>query len=47
MMVFFLAGIVGICALLCGAEGAVWLWEQIEATEERKARRERRTRYVD
>lgn len=47
MMVFLLAGIVGMCGFLCCAEGAVWLWEQIEAAEERKSRRERRARYVD
>lgn len=30
MMVFLLAGIVGLCAMLCLAEGLVWVWEKLD-----------------
>lgn len=41
MTVFLLAGIVCICIFLCLTEGAVWLWEKMEADEERREKRVR------
>lgn len=40
-ILFLLAGIIAICAFLITAEGIVWLWEQIEAAEKRRERKER------
>ena len=42
MAVFFFAGLVLICGLLCTAEVGVRLWEAIEAAEKRREEREHR-----
>lgn len=30
MIIFLLAGIVGICAMIALAEGIVWIWEKMD-----------------
>ena len=46
MMVYLLAGIVGICAMIALAEGIVWVWEKLDPpakVEEIRVNEHRRT----